>query len=143
MVHQRLPEVAHTIVESLDGPREACGCLGELRTVTTAMDQQGFIRRQSWAESRCGCRRPPGNLTDPGEWAHGWQFYASSVSEHHFRKTVVLAQSCPSHQAHLRSHSGGGSSNVLHGCPTKPEFAVEPDLFRNLILSEGRRWAVH
>ena len=38
-------------------------------------------------------------LTEPGQSVHGWQFYASSVSEHHFRKTVILAQSCPSDQA--------------------------------------------
>ena len=138
MIHQRLPEVAHTFVESLDGPREVGGCLGELRAVTTALDQQGFTGRPSWVELKGGCRPPPANLTEPGEWAHGWQFYASSVSEHYFRKTAVLTQSCPSHQAHLRSHSGGGSSNVLHGCPTKPEFAVEPDLFRNLILERLR-----
>ena len=133
MIHQRLPDVAHTIVESLDGRREVGGCLGELRAVTTVLDTQGFIGRPSWVELRGGCRPPPANFVELGEWPHGWQF-ASSVSELHFRKTVVLAQSCPSHQAHLRSHSGGGSSNVLHGCPTKPEFAVEPNLFRNLIL---------
>ena len=138
MIHQRLPEVADTIVESLEGPREVGGCIGELRAVTAALDQQGFIGRPTWTDLKAGARPPPANLTEPGEWAHGWQFYASSVSEHHFRKTVVLAQSCPSHQAHLRSHSGGGSSNVLHGCPTTPEFAVEPELFRNLILERLR-----
>ena len=138
MIHQRLPDVAHTIVQSLDGPREVGGCLGDLRAVTTVLDQQGFIGRPSWAELRGGCRPPPANFIELGEWAHGWQFCASSVSEHHFRKTAVLAQPCPSHQAHLRSHSGGGSSNVLHGCPTKPKFAVEPDLFRNLILERLR-----
>ena len=52
-------------------------------------------------------------------------------------ETTVLRQSCPSHQAHLRSH-GGGSSNVLHGCPTRPEFTVEPELFRTLILERLR-----
>ena len=78
------------------------------------------------------------HLTEPGEWAHGCQFYASSVSEHHFRKTVVLAQSCPSDQAHLRSHSGGGCSHVLHGCPTSPEFTVAPDVFRTIVLERLR-----
>ena len=42
-----------------------------------------------------GGRPPPSTLTEPGEWAHGWQFYASSVSEHHFRKTVVLPSHVP------------------------------------------------
>ena len=29
-----------------------------------------------------------------------WQYFASSIIEHHFRKTTVLRQSCPSQQAH-------------------------------------------
>ena len=115
MIHQRLPEVANT---RSDGPREVGGCIEELRDVSTVLDQQGFIGRPAWTELKVGVRPPPANLTEPGEWAHGWQFCASSVSEHHFRKIVVLAQSCPNHQAHLRSHSGGESSNVLYGCPS-------------------------
>ena len=81
---------------------------------------------------------PPSTLTEPGEWAHGWQFYTSSVSVHHFRKTVVLAHSCPSDQAHLRSHSGGGCSHVLQGCPTSPEFTVAPDVFHTIALERLR-----
>ena len=73
-----------------------------------------------------------------GEWAHGWQHYATSASEHHFRESVVLAQSCPSHQTHLRSHSGSGCSHVFCGCPTQLEFRINPDLFRVLILERLR-----
>ena len=68
MIRQRLPDVAHTIVESLDGPREVGGCLGELRAVTTVLDQQGFIGRPSWAELRGGCHPPPANFIELGEW---------------------------------------------------------------------------
>ena len=81
-----------------------------------------------------GARPPPPTDSEPGEWAHGWQHYAASASEFHFWKSVVFAQLCPSHQAHLRSHSGSGCSHVLHGCPTRPEFKIEPGLFRVLIL---------
>ena len=85
---------------------------------------------------QAGVRPPPSTLTEPGGWAHGWQFYASPVSEHNFRKTVVLAQSCPSDQAHLGSHSGGGCSRVLHGCPTTPVFTVAPDV--RLLVADAR-----
>ena len=54
------------------------------------------------------------------------------------RKVVVLRESCPANQAHLRSHSGVGSSKVLVGCPTKLEFRIAPDLFRTLILERLR-----
>ena len=50
----------------------------------------------------------------------------------------MLRESCPANQAHLRSHSGAGSSQVLVGCPTKPEFRIAPDLFRTLILERLR-----
>ena len=50
----------------------------------------------------------------------------------------MLRESCPANQAHLRSHSGVGSSQVLVGCPTKPEFRIAPDLFRTLILERLR-----
>ena len=37
-----------------------------------------------------------------------------------------MNQTCTADQAHLRSHSGPGSSSVLSGCPSNPEFRVEP-----------------
>ena len=47
---------------------------------------------------------------------------------------MVLPQSNPSHQAHLRSHSGGGFSNVLHGCRT----LILERLRLPLTVTEGR-----
>ena len=77
-------------------------------------------------------------IVEPGEWHHGWQYYSSSSSEHHFRETVVFAQSCAADQAHLRSHSGPCASQVLHGSPTAAEFRVKPLLFRTLVLERLR-----
>ena len=50
----------------------------------------------------------------------------------------MLRQSCAAGQAHLRSHAGPGSSNVLSGAPTGPEFRVCPELFRTLVLERLR-----
>ena len=47
-----------------------------------------------------------------------WQCCASSSLEHHFRETVVVAQSSAANQAHLRSHSGPGGSAGLCGAPS-------------------------
>ena len=45
---------------------------------------------------------------------------------------------CPDDQvAHLRSHSGPGSSDVLCGAPSQPEV-VEPHLFRALVMERLR-----
>ena len=51
---------------------------------------------------------------------------------------MIVAQSCAADQAHLRSHSGTGASEVLHGAPTSTEFKVEPQLLRTLILERLR-----
>ena len=138
MIHERLPQLAADTVERLDGEHDVDGCLAELRNAADGLDRQGIVGRPSWVDLQAGARPPPTTLMEPGEWAHGWQFYASSASEHHFRKTVVLCQSCPSNQAHLRSHSGGGCSHVLHGCPTSPEYTLTPDVFRTIVLERLR-----
>ena len=50
----------------------------------------------------------------------------------------MLAQSVAADQAHLRSHSGPGASEVLCFAPTKPEFQRQPDVFRTVILERLR-----
>ena len=87
-----------------------------------------FVGRLSWEELRLGARPGP-QEAEPGEWPHGWQYFASSTSEHHFRDTVVIAQSCTTDKAHPRSLSGAGCADVLCGRPTRPEFALQPTLF--------------
>ena len=93
--------------------------------------------RPTWEELLAGARPLPLEAADPGEWQHGWQYYASSASEHTFREAVV-AQSHASDQAHLRSHSGPGAGAVLHGAPTGLEFQVQPLFFRTLVLERLR-----
>ena len=99
------------------------------------LDRDGFISHPSWDMLRRGVRPRPPLIVELGEWHHGWQYYSSSSSEHHFRETVVLAQSCAADH-HLRSHSGPCASQVLHGSPA--EFRVKPLLFRTQVLERLR-----
>ena len=81
-------------------------------------------------------RPPPADVIEHGEWAHGWQYFASSVSEYHFRESTVLRQ--------FMSQSPGPLAiplwwwifqrKKLH----RPEFTVEPELFHTLILERLR-----
>ena len=98
----------------------------------------GFLQRPEWAQLRAGARPPLIPSAEPGEWQHGWQYHASSPLEHHFRETMILAQSCAADQAHLRSHAGPCASDVVCGAPTQKEFEVEPHLFRTLVLERLR-----
>ena len=138
MLHDRLPAATEEMLAQLRGEPE--GCLLELQVASMVLVREGFVSRPSWEELKAGARPPPPLTADPGEWQHGWQYYASSASEHHFGfwETVVLARSCAGDQAHLRSHSGPGSEQVFHGSPTGPEFQVQPMHFRTLVLERLR-----
>ena len=125
MIDQRLPVVAANVAHKLTVEEELGGCLEELRNAAAHLDRDGFIGRPQWHDLRMGIRPGATHGAEPGEWPHGWQYYASSSSEHSFRKNVVLNQSCAADQAHLRSHSGPGASEALSVCPSKPEFCIE------------------
>ena len=102
MMQRRLPEVADAIIQRLVHVPELGGCLHELKSVGNALDHHGFVSRPGWIQLSMGARPLPMQTVEPGEWPHGWQYYASSASEHHFRGTVMLNQTCAANQAHLR-----------------------------------------
>ena len=104
MVAVRLPTVARQILTSVDTYAPG-GCLEELQEGARTLDRHGFVDRPTWGQLRLGARPPPVDA-ERGEWQHGWQYHASSTSEHHFRETVIFATSCAADQAHLRSHPG-------------------------------------
>ena len=164
MLQDRLPSISNQIADILDGAqapgclgekrsplaseistilevkqvRERRGCLGELQLATQVLDRNGFVSHPGWFVLQGRARPPHQHGSEPGEWPHGWQYFASSASGHHFRETVVLAQSCAAHQAHLRSHSGAGAINVLCGCPTAPEIRITPLVFRTIVCERLR-----
>ena len=79
---------------------------------------------------------------EPGEWRHGWQFYASSTREHHFREHVLLPLLHRPCRALLRSGSGPGAGQWLATLPVSTGTTMRPELFlvalrRRLFLPLG------
>ena len=107
MVAVRLPTVARQILTSLDTDAPG-GCLEELQEAARTLDRHGFVDRPTWGQLRLGARPPPVDA-ERGEW-HGWQYHASSASEHHFRETVIYLRS-------LWSHSGPGAGMRCSDAP--------------------------
>ena len=144
MLSERLPTLTDQVIEHLENGGVGCRCLQELTESTLRLDRSGFINRPEWSPLREGVRPPALSSAEPDEWQHGWQYHAAGnitrfpSLEYHHRETVIVAQSCAADQAHLRSHSGPGASEVLHGAPTSTEFKVEPQLLRTLILERLR-----
>ena len=134
MIHQRTPAMVESVVRALSQEEQfGGGCVGELRDGAVRLDHEGFWWRPSWEALRRGERPPPMNGGEPGEWAHGWQFWASSISDTFFRK-ALLSEHTATRQAHLRSYSGRNAGANLAFAPTAPEFTIAPHLFRVLVL---------
>ena len=103
MLQKRLPEVTTHIMDQLAVGAGGQGCLGELCSASRRLDQSGFVARPDWTQLQEGLRPPQPVSSELGEWQHGWQYHASSPLEHHFRETVIFAQSDAADRAHLTS----------------------------------------
>ena len=110
----------------------------KLLQAANTLDSHGFLSRPAWANLVAGQRPAPPQGRDVGEWSHGWQYHASSASEHHFRRGVVLPSSDRAGKAHLRSHAGAFAGAVFNGAPTAPEYQVPAALFRTLVKERLR-----
>ena len=127
MIQQRTPAVANTVIEGLQQETDAIGCIGELRESAARLDREGFWWRPAWRALSDG-QRPPESSGEPGEWPHGWQYWASSVSDSHFREVSLLSSQTAARRAHLRSHSGWNAGAALAYAPTAREYTVPPPL---------------
>ena len=105
MIHERTPNVADI------------RCVAELKQATDRLDKEGFWWRPSWSALRDGKRPPEITARDPGEWPHGWQYWASSISDSHFQKCSLLSGRAAAHRAHLRSHSGWNAGAAIAFAP--------------------------
>ena len=102
------------VVTSLSSAVPPAGCLAELHEAAT-INQQGFWWRPSWTALWEGKRPDASEARDPGEWRHGWQYWASSVSDSSFRKTTTNRPA--SRRSHLQSHSG--TCPLSHGLSSR------------------------
>ena len=77
------------------------GCLGELRAAATELGRKGFWWRLAWPDLHEGRRPPKTETREPGDWPHGWRYWASFIFDTHFRKNWMLTNRPASRQAHL------------------------------------------
>ena len=141
MIAQRLPTVAEQAIKSIEegqAPEGRPQGLAEAVAAGELLAREGFLQLPGWNELKDGLRPEQHMSNEPGEWAHGWQYYASSTREHHLRRCTVLPSSPPADKAHLCSHSGRHAGAALAGAPTAPEFTIEPTEFRTLLLERLR-----
>ena len=63
----------------MDDGSTATSCLAELMEVADYLDEEGLWWRPSWSALRDGEQSPEITSREPGEWPHGWQYWASSI----------------------------------------------------------------
>ena len=143
MIAARTPSVARQAFHCLQArAAPAGGCLEALIQATATLDSQGYAARPTWEDIANGVRPPKGVLAEAGEWQHGWQYFASSTTEHHYLTTSILPSLSAAARAHLRGHSGPGAGVALSTPPTAPEFVIDAACFSESSCSIGLgcRW---
>ena len=133
VLQQRRPHETNEIVATLNAEvRWRAHCLDELLDAAHLLTSEGFTQRPTWTELAAGRRPPPQGRSgqeasrEPGEWAHGWQFYASRTRSTYRRETHIMPQLSETHQALLRSQSGPNAGAWLGAVPAGPGLELKP-----------------
>ena len=82
MIQQRHPGLAAFFGESLSLPKEAeamADCLQEARRARTTLLSDGYEDCPTWPQVMQGARQRQPVPAEPGDWAHGWQFWAAQA----------------------------------------------------------------
>ena len=103
----RSPEAAETMLRTLEAEVAPQGSgLSALLAARAVLVAEGF-HGPPWRDLAAGVRPPrPQEGEDMAPWEQGWQFYACSFRETHFREHVVLPALDPS-AAVAVGHGGG------------------------------------
>ena len=81
----RYPAVAAEMLRELTGASGFCPALQEASAAGRLLDAAGMRERPSWLTllqgARPDARAPDEDPAEPGDWSHGWQFFASDALE--------------------------------------------------------------
>ncbi len=114
MIQRRHPVLAAMFTNALSAAAPSpAPCLQELQQGRVQLTWEGYHECPLWEDLARGVRprQPEG---EPGEWAHGWQFYAAGARDEFARATLMQQRSLRGEsQALLRSQSGPCGGRVF------------------------------
>ena len=133
MLRARTPTLAEFVAQRLvrDG-NEQSECLSEVNACRRLLASEGFAG-PDWAAIWSGTRPEQVVEPEPGEWRHGWQYFAASQRERFFRDSALFPSLSEPRQALLRSQSGCCSGRHLSLLPVSPETTYTPERFRAIL----------
>ena len=138
----KAPTWARRIREQLDAPENSTPtCLREASQAREALEREGMVSVPSWTAAEAGARSPlppPNHSNEPGEWSHGWQFYACRACDISFKRHVLKPTLSRCLRSRLNSQSGAQAGRVLSALPTSRATEIRPERFQ--IILRRRLW---
>ena len=137
----RAPVRTAQILSALEGSGAASACTEAANFCRDFLVAQGMEGLPSWAEAVAGAR--PGTNRDelprePGEWHHGWQFFACRASEIYYLRHALEPTLSPQHLTKLGSQSGRFASRAFSALPTSAGMRSRSSRF--LVSLRRRLW---
>ena len=137
MIRARHPEVAERLYQQLQGNRVATPSVAAVHEAQRHLAEKGY-QCPEWDLVWNGARPDQGSELEPGEWKHGWQYYAASRLETEFRAGAVLSSADYSSNALLRSQAGRASGAHLSALPVDAARTWQPAHLRLVLLRRLR-----
>ena len=130
-LRERFPLLTAGYVAELEVQVRNRQCLNELLQARDTLLQEGFEAPGFIALAE-GAKpeQPRQEELDPGEWRHGWQYFASKTREEHFLENFVRPACTPQEQTLLLSQQGRNNARALTAVPSDPTTTSSPDRFR-------------
>lgn len=142
MIHQRHPSIAAFLQQSLDLAQEAeavADSLQEAWESRRVLLDEGFAACPTAAQIIAGARPQQPPTAEPGEWTHGWQFWAATARDTHAREQLFTTRhGDPTFRTLVRSQSGRGSGRVFTVLPTSTATTLSAAELRVLLLRRLR-----
>ena len=132
MLRARNPEAAQRLYEQLRGERPATASVAAVLEAQRLLEANGFDC-PDWQLVWNGARPEQVTEQEPGEWKHGWQYYAASRLETQFRVGAVLSAEDHASNALLRSQAGRASGAHLAALPVDAARILKPTHLRLLL----------
>ena len=121
IIAERAPELGERVLQELEAAESSVPSIRRAVAAERAVTQPEFRCKPTWQELMDGVRppeRPQQYDDEPGQWPHGWQFYASLGLVLQHREHEVLPSLDGPSQARLRSQSGAHAGDHLTALPT-------------------------
>ena len=138
---ERVPDLAEQVLQELESGGSRIASLAQAAAAEDAVTRAEFPLKPTWRELAAGFRPPnpaPAYEEEPGQWPHGWQFYASLGLVTHHRETTVLPNLDPAAQARLRSQSGAHAGDHITALPTCAYTVVNPMRMNGMLRRRAR-----